>query len=71
MESLIPVDDITESMYEVLQAAVFMATNDCIQRLATLRARLHDMFPGRQDDVTGALQYWANHVGATHNRSEF
>ncbi|ABM39689.1 hypothetical protein Pnap_4411 (plasmid) [Polaromonas naphthalenivorans CJ2] len=57
----------SDSVFEVLRAAVGMARAEQVQRLATLKLKLLEVFPGRQEDIASAIAFWAAH--ARMNRS--
>jgi hypothetical protein len=61
------VSGISEAAYEILRAAVTLVRTEQIQRVGTLRSRLQQRYPGKDNQVQEALQFWARH--ATANRS--
>jgi len=52
----------TEDVFEVLRAAVNLARHRGIRRVVTLRARLKELYPGREADIQEALLAWAKYV---------
>lgn len=54
----------TEGVFEMLRAAVNIARFQQIRQLTTLRAELVRRFPGRNDDIDGAILAWANYEQA-------
>lgn len=53
-----------ESVFEVLRAAVRIARDEQVQRLVTLKIKLLELFPGRQEDIMSAIQFWASQARA-------
>lgn len=53
-----------EEVYEILRAAVTIAKDLQVRRVATLRKHLLDRFPGRDNAITEALKAWADYVKA-------
>ena len=45
-----------EAVFEVLRAAVRVVRDEQVQRLVTLKSRLLELFPGRQDDIAAAIK---------------
>lgn len=52
----------TVGALEVLRAAVNLARDEQIRKVATLQARLNQVFPNRAEDVAIALSKWADYV---------
>ena len=51
--------EFTEKAYEILRAAVNIARNQNVGKLAVLRDRLNEMFPGEAENIKAALAFWA------------
>lgn len=56
--------EISESVFEVLRSAVNLARNEQIQKVTTLKVRLLNFYPGREEDVNKAIFAWAQYVQA-------
>lgn len=51
----------SEGVLEMVMAAVNVARFERVRRVASLRSILTRRFPGREDDIDSAIQYWANY----------
>lgn len=49
----------TDGEMEMLLAAVMTAKAFQCSSVQTLTMRLQDKYPGREDDIAGALKHWA------------
>jgi len=58
--------DMSESVFEVLRSAVNLARDEQIRKVARLKVRLLDFYPGREDDVNNAIVAWAQYVQGNH-----
>lgn len=54
--------DISEEVADILRTAVTVAKVEQIRRLPTLKARLQQLFPGKENSISEAIQYWADHT---------
>lgn len=52
----------TDETVEIIRAAVRLAKNEQIKRLSTLRARLLDIYPGKDGAIEEALAAWARYA---------
>jgi hypothetical protein len=57
---------LSESGYEVLRAAVNIAREHRCATVVRLKAHLLAVFPGRQEDIDEAINYWAADVRRRH-----
>lgn len=55
---------LNESAFEFLRATVDNARAEQVQRLATLKLKLLEAFPGRQEDIASAIAFLAAHARA-------
>ena len=53
---------LTDGAFEVLRAAVKMAADAQIEKRAELEMRLKHEFPGREADVSAALDKWVSYI---------
>lgn len=60
---------LSEENFIILKRAVDIARNDQIKRLSTLRAKLLNEFPGKEEGIRQALEYWGKQVKQSHSRS--
>lgn len=57
--------DLSDSGFQVLQAAVRLARDKQLKTLKSLREQLGNLFPNRNDDIEQAINYWAAYVRKT------
>ncbi len=55
---------VSDDTFNILKAAVNIARNEQVRRLATLRAKLSAIFPGKDEQITEAINAWAEHARA-------
>jgi hypothetical protein len=55
--------------YEMLRAAVNLARQAQVRSLASLKRRLAELFPGREESIDRALQFWANYEASKRTLS--
>jgi len=60
------VSTLSEAAYEILRDAVNVARDFQCQSLAALKSRLAMRWPGKENEVAEAIQFWANSVRERH-----
>lgn len=64
-----PAEELTEIQFDIIRTAFNLARNARASELPTLRKRLYDMYPGQDDDILAALNFWANHQAESNRRN--
>lgn len=54
----------SDEAFVILKAAVNIARNEQVRRLATLRRKLSALFPGKEDHINEAICTWASYARA-------
>jgi hypothetical protein len=58
--------ELSEAGYEVLRDAVNVARNYQCRSLSSLKSRLAMRWPGRENDIKEAIEFWAHSVYERH-----
>lgn len=58
--------DLSPEAFDILRSAVNLARDQGIQRVATLRLRLNNLWPGRATDIEQAIAFWASSTARRH-----
>lgn len=54
--------ELSDGGYEMARAAVTLARQHACQKVAALKERMLERFPGREQDIEEGLTFWANSI---------
>lgn len=62
-----PQPDLSPEAFDILRSAVHLARDQGIQKVATLRLRLNNLWPGRDSEIEQAIAFWASSIARRHS----